>query len=169
MQVDRYIRLRCRHEDGVLAYFLRRTGSAELAWELSAETWAAARIDLDRRWDAGSPPPAWVFAIARETLGQALRAGRVPDRARRRSGAGPVVLTEAGARWVRDVATEESLAALVEGLEPALREAVMAPVPRADAAALAARVRTSPRAGTEPAAADRQRTPLLGRFRFAPR
>jgi DNA-directed RNA polymerase specialized sigma24 family protein len=169
MQMDRYTRLRCRHEDGVLAYFLRRTGSAELAWELSAETWATARLKIRRRGGA-LPPPAWVFAVARETLRESLHAGYVPDRSRRRAGAGRVELTDAGVRWVSEVATEASLAALVAGLQPALREAVMAPVPPRDAAALAARIRVRPAQADARLAVPRRRRSLrLGRLGLAPR
>jgi DNA-directed RNA polymerase specialized sigma24 family protein len=168
--VDSYNTLRCRYEDGVLAYFLRRTRAADLAWELSVETWAAARIDLARR-RAGDPPPpaAWVFAIARETLCGALHSGCVPDRARRKAGVGRVELTDAGARWVRQVATEESLAVLVADLQPALREAIMAPVPLRDAQGLAAQVRARPHVPDAEAAPARRRSARFSRVRLASR
>lgn len=136
MQVDPDATLRA----GVLAYFLRRTGSAELAWELSGEMWATARL----KSGGAHPPPAWVFAVARETLCESVRAGSVPDRARRKAGVERVDLTEAGARWVRETASDEGLTALVADLQPALREAVMRPVPARDVAALAARIRVRP-------------------------
>ena len=158
--------LRHRCEDGVLAYFLRRTGSAELAWELSEETWATVQI-AGRRGRAGDDPQAaWVFALARQTLCDSLRAGAVPDRARRKAGVGRCELTEAGVRRVREVATAESLAELVAGLQPALREAVMAPVSARDAAERAARLRERPLPGTdgEPA---RRRVPRFSRVGLA--
>jgi hypothetical protein len=68
----------------------------------------------------------------------------VPDRARRKAGVERVDLTEAGARWVRETASDEGLTALVADLQPALREAVMRPVPARDVAALAARIRVRP-------------------------
>ena len=129
--------LRARHEAGVLAYFLRRTGSVELAWDLAEETWAAAELAARR---AGDPAHCWLFAVARETLRESLRAGRVCDRARRKLGLPFDEPTEADVRWVREVATEDRLGELVAGLQPALREAVMAYVPCREAAALAARL-----------------------------
>jgi hypothetical protein len=68
----------------------------------------------------------------------------VPDRARRKTGVGQVELTEAGVRWVHEAAEGDGLAALAADLEPALREAVLAPVPSRRAAALAARIRVRP-------------------------
>jgi DNA-directed RNA polymerase specialized sigma24 family protein len=166
MQVDRYNAIRCRYEDGVLAYFLRRTGSADLAWELAAETWACAELQLSRR-NGVDPTPAWLFAIARETLCRSLRGGRVADGSRRKAGCGRVELTEAGARWVRDVATEDALAALVAGLQPALREAVLAPVPRSDAEALAARLRMNPAPPAGAVRAALRRSPVRARMGLA--
>ena len=159
--------IRSRHEAGVLAYFLRRTGSVELAWDLAAETWGAAEIAAGRARPGGGLPDGWLFAVARETLCQSLRAQRVSDRARRKTGVGDDVLTPAGAEWVREVATDDRLAELVAGLPPAMREAVMAPVPARDAAALAARLRVrrpAPAASTP--ARERRFVP---RFRVAPR
>jgi hypothetical protein len=165
--VDPYTELRCSHEAGVLAYFLRRTRSAELSWDLAAETWAAVGHGCGRRGVRDQPPPEWVFAVARETLCRSLRAGRVVDDARRRAGVGPVELTEAGARWVREAATEECLAQLVAGLQPALREAVMAPVPLRDAADMAARLRRRPPGDGQSERRERRFAPLLGRLRVA--
>jgi RNA polymerase sigma-70 factor (ECF subfamily) len=68
-----------RHEDAVLRFFLRRVGSAELAADLIAETFARAlegrrRFD-PRRGDAG----AWLFGIARNVLLRSLERGRVEN------------------------------------------------------------------------------------------
>jgi RNA polymerase sigma factor (sigma-70 family) len=74
-----------RHfERPVLAFFLRCTGRAELAADLTAETFAAAlesvaRYDADRgRCDQ------WLFGIARNVLGKSQRRGRVDSSARER-------------------------------------------------------------------------------------
>jgi RNA polymerase sigma-70 factor (ECF subfamily) len=66
-----------RHEDAVPGFFLRRAGSADLAADLTAETFARAlegrrRYDA-RRGDAG----AWLFGIARHLLRRSLERGRV--------------------------------------------------------------------------------------------
>src|SRR2546430_1183570 len=44
-----------RHEDAMLTFFLRRTGSAELAADLAAETFARA-LEGRRRFDPGFGP-----------------------------------------------------------------------------------------------------------------
>lgn len=156
-------RLRGRHEAGVLAYFMRRTRSAPLSWDLAAETWASVEL-AGRRARGGEVPPEWLFAVARDTLCAALRAGRVPDRARTKAGAPSAPLTAERARWVEDVATEDELAALVAGLHPALRQAVMAPTSASEAAALAGRVRPA-RPRSAATRGNRRLTPLLTRLR----
>ena len=136
-------RVRARHEAGVLAYFVARTGSAELAWDLAAETWAAAELSLRRSRRAPDDSGAWLFAVARSTLCESLRAGRVSDSARRRIGAPREELTPECESLIRDAASHRRLAELVAGLAPAMREAVMASVTARDAAAIGARLRPS--------------------------
>lgn len=73
-----------RHEDVVLAYFLRRTRSAELAADLTAETFARA-LEARSRFDASlGHPRAWLYGIAKHLLSDSLEHGRVIDAARRR-------------------------------------------------------------------------------------
>ena len=152
-------RVPARHEAGVLAYFMRRTRSPDLAWDLAAETWAAAAL-LNR---GGEPDRDLLFAVARETLCAALRCGQVPDRARRKARAPRVPLSAERSRWVCDVATPDELEGLVAGLQPALREAVMAPVSASAASALAAKIRPAPpRASNE-----RRFVPRLARIGLA--
>jgi DNA-directed RNA polymerase specialized sigma24 family protein len=135
--------VRARHEAGVLAYFVARTDSAELAWDLAAETWASAELSLRRTRRAPEDSGAWLFAVARSALCESLGAGRVSDRARRRLGAPPEELTPEKEIWIRDAASHQRLAELVAGLAPAMREAVLAPVTARDAAAIGARLRPS--------------------------
>ena len=132
--------VRARHEAGVLAYFVRRTGSPELAWDLGAETWAAAELSLRRSRRSASDTGSWLFAIARSTLCESLRTGQVTDAARRKLGAAPAELTPARLNWIRTAATHRRLAELVAGLAPAMREAVLAPVAPRDAATIGARL-----------------------------
>ncbi|MDO9353344.1 MAG: sigma factor, partial [Solirubrobacteraceae bacterium] len=80
------------HEDVVLGYFLRRTGQAELAADLAAETFAqalASRAGFDPQ---RGPARAWLFGIARHVLARSLERGRVEDETRRRLGMEPLVL-----------------------------------------------------------------------------
>src|SRR4051794_28890108 len=136
-------RVRARHEAGVLAYFVARTGSVKLAWDLAAETWSAAELSLRRSVRVPDDSGAWLFAVARSTLCESLRVGRVSDSARRRLGAPHEALTPEQQISIREAASHRRLAELVAGLAPAMREAVLASVTARDAAAIGARLRPS--------------------------
>jgi RNA polymerase sigma factor (sigma-70 family) len=75
-----------RHERLVLAYFRRRTTSADLAVDLTAETFVAALASASRFRPQESPAVAWLLGIARHKLLRSIERGRVEDRARRRLG-----------------------------------------------------------------------------------
>lgn len=83
---EEFGRFYLRHEDPVLAFFLRRTRSAELAADLAAETFARA-LQGRSGFDASlGEPRGWLYGIARHVLGESLRRGRVQDEMRRRLG-----------------------------------------------------------------------------------
>src|ERR1035437_102517 len=65
-----------RHVRGVLGFFRRRMGSAELAYDLTAETFAAA-LEASPRYEL-RPEPArgWLYGIAGNKLHEAQRRGR---------------------------------------------------------------------------------------------
>jgi RNA polymerase sigma factor (sigma-70 family) len=73
-----------RHEAVVLAYFRRRTHSADVALDLTAETFVKALGSVRRYKPGPEPAIAWLLGIARHTLLDSLRRGRVEDRARSR-------------------------------------------------------------------------------------
>jgi RNA polymerase sigma factor (sigma-70 family) len=83
-----------RHEQRMLAFFLRRVGDAEVAADLTAETFAAALESSHRFRRRKEPATAWLFGIARNTLAMSRRRGRVEARARQRLGMPPLVLTD---------------------------------------------------------------------------
>ena len=83
-----------RHEERMLRYFVGRVGDAEVAADLTAETFAAALAGAHRFRARKGPAVAWLFGIARNTLAVSKRRGRVEARARRRIGAPPLVLTD---------------------------------------------------------------------------
>ena len=96
-----------RHVRGVLAFFRRRVPTPEVAFDLCAETFAAAleaapryRPQREPAGDADGPArePArsWLYGIAWNKLHEAQRRGRAEDRARRGLGMEPIVLTEDG-------------------------------------------------------------------------
>src|SRR5919198_997435 len=75
-----------RHVEGVIAFFHRRTGDAELAADLTAETFAAALEGCHRYAPERGAPAAWLYGIAHRQLAILHRHGRVERRARRRLG-----------------------------------------------------------------------------------
>jgi RNA polymerase sigma factor (sigma-70 family) len=132
-----------RHVRPLIGYFMRRTGDAELAADLCAETFAAA-LDGLHRFDPGrGPAVAWLYGIARRLLSHAARRGVVEDRARRRLGMSPLLLTDAAIERIEAEASEVATAALDE-LPADQREAVRARiVDERDYAEIARTTRTS--------------------------
>jgi DNA-directed RNA polymerase specialized sigma24 family protein len=78
----------------VTGYFLRRTGSRELAFDLAAETFAAVVADLARFDPERGSAPGWLFEIAEHKLLDSMRRDRVESSARLRLGHEPVVLED---------------------------------------------------------------------------
>lgn len=83
-----------RHVGAVQGYFARRVHSPEAAFDLTAETFASALRSVPRYEPRPEPARAWLFAIARHTLSEARRRGRVQDEARRALAMEPVVLDD---------------------------------------------------------------------------
>jgi RNA polymerase sigma factor (sigma-70 family) len=83
-----------RHEERMLRYFVGRVGDAEVAADLTAETFAAALLGAHRFQVRRGPAVAWLFGIARNTLAASKRRGRVEARARARIGMPSLVLTD---------------------------------------------------------------------------
>lgn len=93
-----------RHVAGLLAFFRRRTGGTQVAFDLTAETFARA-LEHAGRFQAGAQPPAaWLYAIARNLLTDSHRRGRVEDDARRRLALEPMIVTDLGFERVEAVA-----------------------------------------------------------------
>src|SRR5262249_37565500 len=66
-----------RHFASVLGFFRRRVRGPEEAFDLAAETFAAALASLPRLQPGPEPAQAWLFAIARHKLSEAVRSSRV--------------------------------------------------------------------------------------------
>jgi RNA polymerase sigma factor (sigma-70 family) len=132
-----------RHVRPLLGYFVRRTGNAELAADLCAETFAAALHGVDRFDPRRGPAVAWLYGIARHQLTQAARRGVVEDRARRRLGMAPLALSHAAIEEIEAEAGDVAMAAL-DALPADQREAVRARiVDERDYADIARSTRTS--------------------------
>lgn len=105
-----------RHERAMLVFFLRRTSSAELAADLTAEVFAAA-LNASHRFRPGDRPAvAWLYGIANNKLASSYDRGRVEERARRRLQAEPLVLTDEALERVEALADAERSAGVVRDL-----------------------------------------------------
>lgn len=105
-----------RHERAMLVFFLRRTASAEVAADLTAEVFAAA-LGSSRRFRPGrSPAVAWLYGIANNKLASSRNRGRVEERARRRLEAEPLVLDDEAIERVEALADAERGAEVLEEL-----------------------------------------------------
>jgi RNA polymerase sigma factor (sigma-70 family) len=137
-----------RHVHALLGYFARRTHDAELAADLTAETFAAALSGAHRHRPDKGPAIAWLYGIARRQLAHAARKGAVEDRARRRLGMAPIQLTDEALERVESLAAADASATVLrEGLAALpqdQRDAVLARVlDEEDYAEIATRARTS--------------------------
>jgi RNA polymerase sigma-70 factor (ECF subfamily) len=116
-----------RHVRGVLAFFRRRGASAEVALDLTAETFAAA-LEASPRYEL-RPEPArnWLYGIAWNKLHEAQRRGRADDAVRRALGMAPIALSDEGIPRIEALAGSPALE-LMETLPAEQRDAVRARV-----------------------------------------
>jgi RNA polymerase sigma-70 factor, ECF subfamily len=89
----------------VTRYHLRRTASRELAFDLTAETFAAVVIDLERFDPARGAPVNWLFEIAEHKLLDSRRRAKVESSARSRLGYERVVLEDRDLERVEEIAS----------------------------------------------------------------
>jgi len=75
-----------RHVRRVAGYLMRAAGDAEVAADLTAETFAAALIARRRYQPDRAEPGSWLLGIASHKLSDWRRRGYAEDRARRRLG-----------------------------------------------------------------------------------
>jgi RNA polymerase sigma-70 factor (ECF subfamily) len=115
-----------RHVRSLIAFFLHRTGSAEVAADLAHETWVAALQAIPRYRGAGTPA-AWLYGIARHKLALSRRHGRVEASARQRLALDPLELDE------EDTQQIERLAAILPIETPALDLLERLPEPQREA------------------------------------
>jgi RNA polymerase sigma-70 factor (ECF subfamily) len=109
----------------VVAFFHRRVFDSELALDLTAETFAGALASVRGFSADAGEPRAWLFAIARHKLADAIRQRRVEDRVRRALAMQPVVLDDEGLAIIERIAARGVLE-LVDGLPEPQREAIVA-------------------------------------------
>ena len=98
-----------RHFPSVLAFFRRRVRGPEEAFDLAAETFAAALASVARFQPGPGPAQAWLFAIARHKLSEALRNNRIQDEARRALAMQPIQLDEQALEILEKIAYAPAL------------------------------------------------------------
>ncbi len=114
-----------RHVRAIVVFFRGRVASPELAVDLTAETFAAALLGVERFTPGAAPARAWLFAIARHKLGDAMRRREVDDRARRALAMHPVSVDDIALEIVEGLAGSRPLE-LLDGLPPQQRDAITA-------------------------------------------
>src|SRR5262245_30291261 len=114
-----------RYFASVLAFFRRRVPGPEEAFDLTAETFAAALSSVARFQPGPEPPQAWLFAIARHTLSEALRSSRIQDEARRALAMQPIRFDDEAIEIIEATASAPVIA-LLETLAPQQRDAIEA-------------------------------------------
>ena len=114
-----------RHFAAVFAFFRRRVPGAEEAFDLAAETFAAALGSVSRYQPGPEPAQAWLFAIARHKLSEAVRTNRIQDEARRALAMEPILLDDEAIEILERIASGPALELLVV-LPDEQREAIQA-------------------------------------------
>jgi RNA polymerase sigma factor (sigma-70 family) len=118
-----------RHVTDVLTFFYRRTTDPQLAFDLTAETFARALESAASFRPMARPPGSWLYAIARNLLIDSYRRGQVADSARRRLALEPMTITDVGFERVEaaaDAAIEVGAVDLDQVLSPDQAGAVRA-------------------------------------------
>jgi RNA polymerase sigma factor (sigma-70 family) len=114
-----------RHVASVLVFFRRRVPGPDEAFDLTAETFAAALASVPRFQPGPEPAQAWLFAIARNKLSEALRSSRIQDEARRALAMQPIQIDDEAIEILETIASAPTIG-LLEGLAPKQREAIEA-------------------------------------------
>ena len=126
----------------MLAFFRRRVRGPEEAFDLAAETFAAALASVPRFHPRPEPAQAWLYAIARHKLSEALRRNRVQDEARRALAMQPIELDDEAIELLER--TAGTAVELLETLTAEQREAIRARhLEERDYAEIAAELRCS--------------------------
>src|SRR5215218_375048 len=114
----------CRHVDSVLGFFARRTGDAELAADLCAETFAAALAGRHRYRPEVGAAAAWLYGIGVKKLADAQRRGYAERRARRRLGMERIDLSDDDIMRIERLGDAGEARVLMDRLAPDQRDAI---------------------------------------------
>jgi RNA polymerase sigma factor (sigma-70 family) len=128
-QPDRFVTFYDRHARGLLAFFSRRTYDAQVAADLTAETFAQA---FAGRAGFRNPGPgsaaAWLYTIGHRQLDRFIKKRRVESQWRERLGMQVLAVDHDALERAEDLidlrAVRSQVAAALGGLKKDLREAV---------------------------------------------
>jgi RNA polymerase sigma-70 factor (ECF subfamily) len=115
-----------RHARRLAGWLVRATGDAEVAADLTAETFAAALTGRPRYDPERGAPATWLYGIAANKLADWRRRGFAEDRARRRLGMERIELDPEDVAELERLGGEVSLIELLEELPADQREALRA-------------------------------------------
>ncbi|WP_445150676.1 RNA polymerase sigma factor [Baekduia sp. Peel2402] len=124
---DAIAELYARHERVVATYLARQSRDAELAADLTAETFCRALLSAGKYHDTGESAIGWLLGIARNLLLDSWRRGSAETRARARLGVTVSVSDEALERieaLIDSAAEAERLQDALDALSPDQRAAV---------------------------------------------
>ena len=113
-----------RHVDNLLGFFSRRTRDAEMAADLTAETFAAALAGRRRYRPQAGAASSWLFGIAMNKLADAQRKGYAERKACRRLGMERIELSDDDIARIDALGDSPGASALLEGLSHDQRQAV---------------------------------------------
>lgn len=99
-----------RHRGLVVAFLRQRTGQADVAADLLAETFVAALDWLRTGGGLPASPVGWLMTIARNKLIDSWRRGRVEDETRRRLGLEPLTLIDANLLEIDELSARTEVA-----------------------------------------------------------
>jgi RNA polymerase sigma factor (sigma-70 family) len=117
-----------RHERRLLAYLVRRVGSAEVAADLAAEVFATVLAGCRSGAVVAEVPVAWLVGVANHKLADSMRRRQVEDRGRLRLQMRAIELTRGQIAAIETLAAEDQARWLLEGLSDEQRQAVSAHV-----------------------------------------
>ena len=114
------------HARRLAGYLMRATRDAEVAADLTAETFAAALVARDRYRPELGAPSTWLYGIAAHKLSDWRRRGHAEDRARRRLGIERPALSAEDLSEFSRLADEVTVVELLDELPEDQRSAVRA-------------------------------------------
>jgi RNA polymerase sigma-70 factor (ECF subfamily) len=118
-----------RHfERPMLGFFMHATGRADLAADLTAETFARALEALDAFDSERGRADQWLFGIARNVLADSYRRGRVEAAARQRLGLPTLILDDHAADTIARLSADSTVSGALAALPPEQQQAITARV-----------------------------------------